>query len=381
MYRHLLLGVLCVLCATKLGGVVFQNISNAEDSLKAVQAFQPFSSQICLVKVKQPNGEFEGITGLLMDSQHVLVSGPSVLDPEKITVRLLKGALEETESSTTSPEGSLPVQEVFLLATPSKMGWDHGVKSLAKEFDHCHGQDFMPLLMKGAMNVESSRLHWRSVVHVGPNLALLRLKVPVKAVSLWDRTAAPYGEMCRNSTVLTFAARAYGMDDPRWRYEEGATRPSEWRLHAVAQPPVRSAGLLPSRRFWYIMTYTLSEDDRLVLSAEEKASAPQHFGMLLENGFGGILLGTVNGETRLLGCVDLLLKITVKEAQEPSAAEVPSAASSEMPLEASAAKDLGKRYEAHWLCEAVTPQINSLLQDIAAGRVTKEKISDAWAAL
>lgn len=53
MYRHLLLGVLCVLCATKLGGVVFQNISNAEDSLKVVRACEPFSSQTCLVRVKK----------------------------------------------------------------------------------------------------------------------------------------------------------------------------------------------------------------------------------------------------------------------------------------------------------------------------------------
>ncbi|MGB1229944.1 MAG: hypothetical protein ACPG7U_02105 [Holosporaceae bacterium] len=51
------------------------------------------------------------------------------------------------------------------------------------------------------------------------------------------------------------------------------------------------------------------------------------------------------------------------------------------PLEASAAKDLGKWRRAHWICEAVTPEINSLLQDIAANRVTKEQIPDAWAAL
>lgn len=381
MYRRLLLGVLCVLCATKLEGVVFQNISNAEDSLKAVRDFQPFSSQTCLVKVKQPNGKFEGRTGILMDSQHVLVSGFSVMEPEKITVRQVISALEETESSTTPPGGSLLVQEVFLLATPSKVSWDCDVK-LAERLGNRRGKAVF--FRDREMDCVSSSLHLRFGVHVGPNLALLRLKVPVKAVSLWDRIATKYWEMV-NPTVLTLAARAYGMDEPKRRDEEEATRSSEWRLHAVAQPPWRSAGLLPSRRFWYIMTYTLSEDDRFVLSAEEKACAPQHFGMLLENGFGGILLGTVKGETCLLGCVDALVKTDVKKAQQPSAAEVPSAASLEMPLEApleaSAAKDLGKRREAHWLCEAVTHQSKSLLQDIAAGRVTKEKISDAWAAL
>lgn len=181
LYRHLLLGVLCVLCATKLGGVVFQNISNAEDSLKAVRACEPFSSQTCLVKVKQPNGEIEGGVGILMDSQHVLVSGPWVMDPAKITVRLLEGALEETESSTTSPEGPLPVQEVFSLATPSKMKWGWGVKSLAKELDRGSRFGVGRLLSVKAINAESSFGNCRFAVHIGPNLALLRLRVPVKA--------------------------------------------------------------------------------------------------------------------------------------------------------------------------------------------------------
>ncbi len=401
MIKRVFFATLCVLCATRLDGVIFQDIDDHRDSHQAIANFEPFTSQMCVVVTKKQQNGF-ATTGLLMDSQHVLAVSYTTFNAESVGVLHLKEALIEGSDGSLDAEKTWEankgyctfVQEVFPLGSLAEVPRDdeHHAFELPSGLPafKSHVREAQKRIAEMGNLVEQVTDHpcvkKKEIRYkiVGPHLVLLRLCKPVKAVSLWDSIATGENIAVQDPCILTYAGSICDIKRQQAEFSTPRTG-SPWLLLAAAQLPVKFAESAEgAKRTFCVSTYRSmhNERDQFVLSEEEKAVAPKHLGRLAEGNASGMLLGKIGGELRLIGVASCLLRGGGLEALNRVCRTQKD--NPELKFLVDELKGFREELGAwpiHQVSERITPQIKSLLQDIVADRVAKEDIPAAWAAL
>lgn len=386
-----------MLSASRLESVVFQTIGNQEDSRKALAAFEPFKRQSCLVVVKQEFGSTMA-SGIVVDNRHVLTAAHAVLNAENIYIVPreqieLKPSAKAFDAAKTwkhNKDQRMAVQKTFSLATFEPADYPMRVVPTSSDFGdikatfakHKADQENFEMQFKEGMAQGWTEVSGRSFKRSGPDIALLRLKNPVDADTLWDKVPADKNILPQNPVVLGFdteVSSADGKTEGPFQKQDGTSLAA---LRVLAQPPVRMfEGPAHSKRAFCFSTYQSlhSKEGQFSLTTAEAAAAPKYFGMATEGCAGGPLLGKVGEELCLLGIVSSVYRSQVlDQINLMSTLSVPGASTMTKAIEA---RDAAGMWPVYQVSERITPQIKGLLQDVAADRVAKKDIPATWAAL